>query len=49
MGEKLHSTESALSGLVHKLTASGKVNDDALLTAKKIAMMSTEVRNYCST
>lgn len=42
MGEKLHSTESALSGLVHKLTASGKVNDDALLTAKKIAMMSTE-------
>lgn len=42
MGEKLHSTESALSGLVHKLTASGKVNDDALLTAKKIAMLSTE-------
>ncbi|XP_053952780.1 uncharacterized protein LOC128859749 [Anastrepha ludens] len=42
LGEKLHSTESALSGLVHKLTASAKVNDDALLAAKKIAMMSTE-------
>ncbi|XP_004526906.1 uncharacterized protein LOC101450057 [Ceratitis capitata] len=42
LGEKLHSTESALSGLVHKLTASGKVNDDALLTAKKLAATSTE-------
>ncbi|XP_011210941.2 chromodomain Y-like protein [Bactrocera dorsalis] len=46
MGEKLHSTESALSGLVHKLTASGKVNEDALLTAKKIAMMSTEAYRF---
>ncbi|XP_067646967.1 uncharacterized protein HIPP1 [Eurosta solidaginis] len=42
LGEKLHSTESALSGLVHKLTASSKVNDDSLQTAKKVAMMSTE-------
>ncbi|XP_036342361.1 chromodomain Y-like protein [Rhagoletis pomonella] len=42
LGEKLHSTESALSGLVHKLTASGKVNEDALLTAKKLAAMSSE-------
>lgn len=41
--EKVQSTEAALAGLVNKLTTSNKVNDDALMTAKRIASYSVEV------
>lgn len=42
LSEKLHSTESALSGLVNKLTSVGKVNEEALSAATKIASLSSE-------
>ncbi|XP_055843480.1 nucleolar protein dao-5 [Episyrphus balteatus] len=42
LSEKLHSTESALSGLVNKLTSIGKVNEEALSAAKRIASLSPE-------
>lgn len=40
--ERIQSTEAALAGLVNKLTAANKVNDEALNTAKKIASYSAE-------
>ncbi|XP_055911338.1 proteoglycan 4 [Eupeodes corollae] len=42
LSEKLHSTESALSGLVNKLTSVGKVNEEALGAAKRIASLCPE-------
>lgn len=42
LSEKLHSTESALSGLVNKLTSVTKVNKEALAAAKRIASLSSE-------
>ncbi|XP_065360125.1 serine-rich adhesin for platelets [Calliphora vicina] len=40
--ERIQSTEAALAGLVNKLTAANKVNDDAFATAKRIASLSAE-------
>ncbi|KNC26274.1 hypothetical protein FF38_01163 [Lucilia cuprina] len=40
--ERIQSTEAALAGLVNKLTAVNKVNDDAFATARRIASLSSE-------
>ncbi|XP_037818064.1 mucin-5AC [Lucilia sericata] len=40
--ERIQSTEAALAGLVNKLTAANKVNDDAFATARRIASLSSE-------
>ncbi|KAM7357845.1 HP1 and insulator partner protein 1 [Cochliomyia hominivorax] len=42
LGERIQSTEAALAGLVNKLTAANKVNDDAFAAAKRIASLSVE-------
>ena len=43
LGEKANANESALNGLLYKVTSSNQVNDDAIFIANKIASMSAEV------
>ncbi|XP_073843005.1 HP1 and insulator partner protein 1 isoform X2 [Musca autumnalis] len=42
LSEKVQSTEAALAGLVNKLTAGAKVNEEAINVARKLALMPTE-------
>uniref|UniRef100_A0ABK9NGN0 Uncharacterized protein n=1 Tax=Glossina morsitans morsitans TaxID=37546 RepID=A0ABK9NGN0_GLOMM len=42
LGEKLQTADAALSGLLNKLTAPTKVNEEAVNTARKIASMSAQ-------